>query len=229
MTTNDELLFKNDYKNYQSRPNAVNVFENTFKLNQGKMLLDTVYNKEFDKRKLKNVKREPLVTKADMELRQQKVVSSKIPMSMETQTMADYKQFNPNAYRSPSTLSTTHQDLFKSKLNKNLYPPEFDIDECDDNALQTVSIMNFQQQQQPPHQNMYETNYACSFQDKSQASALINGSSDLLTASQQQQYQQEPQRKIHSSSQPNMMHKKNIVSFFFFFFFFFFFYFLCFI
>lgn len=215
MTTNDELLFKNDYKNYQSRPNAVNVFENTFKLNQGKMTLDTVYNKEFDKRKLKNVKRDPLVTKADMELRQQKVVS-KIPMSMETQTMADFK-FNPSAYRSPSQLSATHQDLFKSKLNKNLYPPEFDLDECDDNALQTVSIMNFQHQpQQQPQQNMYETNYACSFQDKSQASALINGSttgSDMAMMAGSQD--KETQRKIHSSSQPNMMHKKNIVTYFF--------------
>lgn len=197
VTTNDELLFKNDYRNYQAKPNAFNVFENTFKLNQGKMNLDTVYSKEFDKKKLKNVKRDPLVTKEQVEIKHSKYIK-KIPMDTMTQTMVDF-QFDPDTFRSASKLTdrTPANDLFRSKLHKNLYPHEF---EDDTNYVSSIMNMN-----EPAHS--YDTNYSISYRDKFDAAVTANRASDSTPPPQGNQ-----SRKLHTSSQPNMMHKKNIVN-----------------
>ena len=44
LTTNEELFFKN-YGKHKAHSTAMNIFENTFKISQGKMNLDTVYTK----------------------------------------------------------------------------------------------------------------------------------------------------------------------------------------
>lgn len=114
---------------------AVNQFEQTFKLNQGKMNLNTVYHNDFKKQASNGYKERP-VKREHMEARHQKVITEKLPMESLTQHKFDFKSYDPQIFSSVSLNNFgTHCDLFKSRLNKSLNPR--------DEENMTSSINNF--------------------------------------------------------------------------------------
>ncbi len=152
LTTNEELMKKN-YKINPTQTTAVNLFENQFKINHGKMNLNTVYTNDYRKLNLKEFLKErgPIVTKSAVEIKGMKEYV-KLPMETITQSMDDFK-YDPSAFRSSvnSTNNSQVVDLFKSRLNANLKP------------LPTS----------------YKTNYSVSHDDKTKESILENETNSI--------------------------------------------------
>lgn len=100
----------------------MNIFENTFKISQGKMDLDTVYHNDYPKLNMKD--RGPIMTQEMVENKNKRVVS-KIPMDARTQTMVDYS-YDPETFRlvSKNNKEPYANNLFQSKLNKGLKPQD---------------------------------------------------------------------------------------------------------
>lgn len=125
-TTNDEMFYKN-YGLFGAKSSAINVFENTFKINQGKMNLNTVYANDYKEANMKEIlsDRGPLMTREMVERKNMKHSTGRIPMLTRTSKMDDFK-YDPDTFRSVAKSnrdSSSHSmDLFKSKLNKNLNP-----------------------------------------------------------------------------------------------------------
>ena len=162
LTTNEELFYKN-YGKFKANSTAMNIFENTFKISQGKMNLDTVYNNDYHKLDIKKLLRErgPIVTKEMVERKGQKIVN-KIPMDTTTMSMVDYK-YDPETFHSVTKVvkQPYSYDLFRSKLNR-----------ADLNPLDSET----------PHivvddDNNFESNYQISFRDKTSQSAIENSRS----------------------------------------------------
>lgn len=120
-TTNEEMYLKNYGSHYMAQSTAVNQFEQTFKINQGKMNLNTVYHNDF-KKAINSYKERP-VKREHVEARHQKVITEKLPMESVTQHKFDFKSYDPQTFSSVSLNNFgAHCDLFKSRLNKSLNP-----------------------------------------------------------------------------------------------------------
>lgn len=116
-----------------AQTSAVNQFEQTFKLNQGKMNLKTVYNNDFKEIDNNHGQRERPIRREQMESRHRKFTNQKLPMESITQHKLDFKSYNPEILTSVSLNSFSHTDLFKSRLNKSLNPRD------EENLSKTVS------------------------------------------------------------------------------------------
>ena len=124
LTTNTELFFKN-YGIYRAPTSAINIFENQFKVNQGrKMDLNTIYHHDYKRINLKLARENTEIIRPDRRhLAKEKSsveLRARIPMHTTTQSMADYK-FDPDSYMNTAS---QYQDMFKSNLNKGLKPLE---------------------------------------------------------------------------------------------------------
>ena len=146
LTTNEELYLKN-YGKFKSHSTAVNLFENTYKINRNsKMNLDTVYDKDYIKIDVEHFLKErgPIVTQQDVEMKGKTILSKKIPMLIETQSMIDYK-FDPEMMK--ETIKTARDsfgsDLFKSKLTNTLKPTD-DLNYYDTRKMTPSESSNYQ-------------------------------------------------------------------------------------
>lgn len=103
---------------------AINQFDQTFKLNQGRMNLHTVYNKDFNDLSKTDGQRQhkPPVKREEMEGRHRKMLTERFPMESITQHKLDFKSYDPEVLTSASLGNFNHVDLFKSGLRKNLNP-----------------------------------------------------------------------------------------------------------
>lgn len=131
----------------------MNIFENTFKISQGRMNLDTVYTKDYHKINIKEFlkQRGPIVTKEIVESKNKSLVG-RIPMDVKTQNMIDFS-YDAEAFQ--NTIKKSKEpypvDIFRSRLKTGLKPPENEFD---------VST--------------FDSNYSISFSDKSEKSAEEN-------------------------------------------------------
>jgi hypothetical protein len=122
------MYYKN-YGRYNAKPSAINIFDNTFKISQGKMNLKTIYSSDFKDLDVKTIvsQRGPLVTREMNEHRNARKEPARMPMSTRTSKMDDF-QFNADSFSSSSRsikdASQLHLDLFKSSLSNNLKPTE---------------------------------------------------------------------------------------------------------
>ena len=143
LTTNEEMFFKN-YGKFAAQSSAFNIFENTFKIHKGKMDLRTVQKMDYPRINVRQVLKDrgPIVTKEMVEKRGQRILN-KLPMDLNSSNRIDFA-FDPVTFREASKKNETN-DLFKSKLNDGMNPPEADY---------------------VPLSHNFDTNYSLSFRDK---------------------------------------------------------------
>ena len=124
LTTNEEMYYKN-YGKFTAEASGFNIFENTFNIHKGKMDLRTVQKIDYPKLNVRQVlmDRGPIVTKEMVEKRGQRILN-KLPMDLTSSNRADYA-FDVDTFREASKKNETI-DLFKSKLNDGMNPPEAD-------------------------------------------------------------------------------------------------------
>lgn len=150
LTTNEALFYKN-YGKHRADASSLNIFENTFKISQGKMNLDTVYTKDFHKINIKEFmkQRGPTMTKEIAESKNKSIIS-RIPMDVTTQNMIDFgydpEEFKKIAKKNKEPYPT---DAFKSRLKTGLKPEDSDS-------------------------YVYDSNYSISFSDKSDRASQEN-------------------------------------------------------
>lgn len=151
LTTNEEMYYKN-YGKFTAEASGFNIFENTFNIHNGKMDLRTVQKLDYPKLNVRQVlmDRGPIVTKEMVEKRGQRILN-KLPMDLTSSNRADYA-FDIDTFREASKKNETI-DLFKSKLNDGMNPPEADY---------------------VPLTHNFETNYVLSFRDKTNESVEEN-------------------------------------------------------
>jgi hypothetical protein len=150
LTTNEEMFYKN-YGKFAAQTSSLNIFENTFKIHKGKMDYTTVQKTDYPKLNLRQVLKDrgPIVTKEMVEKRSKTI--KRIPMDLTSQNMVDFT-FDPSKFREASKKNETN-DLFKSKLNDGMNPPEADY---------------------VPLTHNFDTNYNLSFRDKTNESREEN-------------------------------------------------------
>jgi len=124
LTTNEEMFYKN-YGKFAAQTSAMNIFENTFSIHKGKMDYTTVQKTDYPKLNVRQVLKDrgPIVTKEMVEKRGQRILK-RIPMDLTSQNMVDFA-YDQNKFREASKKNETN-DLFKSKLNDGMNPPEAD-------------------------------------------------------------------------------------------------------
>lgn len=157
LTTNEALYYKN-YGKHRAEASSLNIFENTFKISQGRMNLDTVYTKDFHKINFKEFmkQRGPTMTKEIVESRNKSIIS-RIPMDVKTQNMVDYS-YDPETFKTIAKKNKEPYsiDAFKSRLKTGLKPEDSD---------------DF----------MFDSNYTISFGDKSDRASEENRTTSSTT------------------------------------------------
>lgn len=163
VTTNDELFLKN-YGNHKAETNAINLFEKTFKINQGKMDFKTIYRQDFPKfhKDIIASEQNGRVTKYLVERRNQKIIKEKIPMQTKTQHMIDFS-YDKKEFQKAYGINKGrfYPDFFKSSLDENrlrysnLNGRLSDISEENDieNELRSKSQVNFGTNNKLNHRN----------------------------------------------------------------------------
>ena len=121
VTTNDEFFLKN-YGNHKAETNAINLFEKSFKINQGKMDFKTIYRQDYPKFHKDFIVSEQngRVTRYIVERRNQRIVKEKIPMQTKTQNMIDFS-YDKKEFEKAFGISRSkfYPDFFKSSLDHN--------------------------------------------------------------------------------------------------------------
>ncbi|CAF0747227.1 unnamed protein product, partial [Brachionus calyciflorus] len=153
MTTNESLFYKN-YGKHKAESTGLNIFENTFKISQGRMNLNTVYTNDFHKVNIKEFLKErgPTMTKELVESRNKSVIS-RIPMDTKTQNMVDFS-YDPESFQNIAKKNKEPYpvDIFRSRLKTGLKPADSEF--------------------------IYDTNYSISFAEKNELSNEENKRSD---------------------------------------------------
>lgn len=136
-------MYLKNYGQFMAQSSAINLFDQTFKLNQGRMSLNTVYNNDY--KELVSDRSQAPVSREQAESRhRQMLLAQKYPMQSQTQHKSDYKLYDADSFKSASLMSFAHPDLFKSKLNKNLNPREEDENEFNGRAnFADASLLSF--------------------------------------------------------------------------------------
>ena len=123
VTTNEEL-FHNNQGNFKSHSTAINIFDNSFKIdqnyyNKSNINTNTVYKNDFLRDASKE--RDPVITRTKFEAAKMYKYGKKIPMDTTTQNMRDFLEFDSQLYKNIlNSKSSLHPDMFRSSIRGNL-------------------------------------------------------------------------------------------------------------